>query len=408
MGSIFDVQLKTLTYGGEAMGRLPDGRAVFVPYALPDEMVRVELVEEKRGFARAKLLKVLEASPLRIQPRCKHFGECGGCAYQHMDYAHQAAAKQDILREQLQRIAGVQNPPVQPVVAAPQEWNYRNTIQFHLDPQGKVGYQAANSHRVIPIQECHLPEPALNELWPQLDLESLPGLERVELRVDSGEDLMMVLESQSFETPEFSVDIPLSAVHLSPAGSIVLAGEDYQIYEILGRPFKVSAGSFFQVNTRQAERMVEHVLSLGPLPPQTEVFDVYCGVGLFSAFIAPKVKSCVGIELAPSACDDFADNLDAFENVSLYVGAAEEILPGLEHRPDIVIVDPPRAGIDRRAMDALVKINAPYFVYVSCDPATLARDTQRLLKAGYQLKQVTPFDLFPQTYHLESIALFQR
>ena len=402
------VEVTAPVYGGECIGHLPDGRAVFVPYALPGEQVRVELVEEKRGFARARLLEVVRPAAERITPRCAHYGVCGGCHYQHTDYATQLKIKGRVVRDQLERIGGVTNPPVAEVVASPAAWNYRNTVQFHITPNGKIGYQGWGTHRVVPINECHLPEDMLNQIWPQLDLEPLPGIERIDLRLGAEDEALLALESSDLAAPEFSVDFPLSAVHLGPAGKLILAGDDYLLMKINERVFKVSAESFFQVNTAQAEAMVNHVLNVLELDKNNTVLDVYCGVGLFSAFLASRVKRCIGVELSESACDDYAVNLDEFDNVELYVGAAEEILPGLNIRPDIVVADPPRAGMERAALDALIHLQPQTIAYVSCDPATLARDVKRLVAGGYNLKQVTPFDLFPQTYHVECIALMNK
>lgn len=411
---LLDVTLTTLTYGGDAMGRLPDGRAVFVPFALPGERVRVQIVEEKRGHARAQLVEVLDPSPRRIAPLCVHFGVCGGCQYQHMSYPDQIEAKTAIVRDQLTRLAGIAEPPVLPIVPDPRGWDYRNTVQFHLTPDGKVGYLKHASNQPFAIQECHLLEDGLDAIWPQLDLESLPEIERVALRLGEGDDVLLMLESQDINPPELTLDLPISVVHLSPAGPIVMAGDDYVVLRVFDRTFKVSAGSFFQVNILQAGRMVEYLIDRLPLTGRETVFDVYCGVGLFSSFLAPRAARVVGIEESPSACDDFAVNLDEFDNVELYQGAAEAILPRLAAtradtvQPDIVLVDPPRAGLERPALDAIVAMAPPMLAYVSCDPATLARDLKRLLAAGYTLESVQPFDLFPQTYHIESISLLRK
>jgi len=403
-----EVELTTLVYGGDAMGRLPDGRAVFVPYGLPDERVRVRLVDEKRGHARAELLEVLRPSPERIAPRCAHFGVCGGCHYQHLAYSRQLDYKTTILREQLVRIAGIANPPLREMRPAPAAWNYRNTVQFSLTSGGEIGYQRAGSHEVIAIQECHLPEAPLNQLWPQFAFEPETGIDRVELRLGLDEDILLTLESADPQPPEFTVDLPISAVHLGPAGPMVLAGDDYTVLSVFERPFRVSAGAFFQVNTAQAEAMVTHLLDILPLNSAQFLLDVYCGAGLFSAFLAPRVPHLAGIELSALACRDFIANLDEFEHVDLYEGAAEMVLPALKIKPDIVVVDPPRAGLERSALEALVGMAPATLAYVSCDPATLARDARRLLQSGYRLTQVTPFDLFPQTYAVESISLFEK
>lgn len=403
-----EVEITGMVYGGNGFGRLADGRAVFVPFVLPGERAEIELVEEKRSHARGRLVRLLKASPLRIQPRCPHFGVCGGCHYQHMAYEEQLRVKEAIVREQLMRIAGIKDPPVWPIVPSPAAWNYRNSVQFHLDPQGKPGYQEAGSHRVVAIRECHLPEETLNQAWPLLDLEPLPGLERVDLRLGAGEDLLLALEGSGEAIPEFSVDFPLSAVYLGPDRSMVLAGDDGILIEVLDKSFRVSAGSFFQVNTRQAGALVQHLLDRLKLTRDMTLMDVYCGVGLFSTFMAPLVKRCIGVELSASACQDYAVNLDACENVELYVGAAEDVLPALDVKAEVVLVDPPRAGLERLALEAIVSMAPQTQAYVSCDPATLARDIQRLTAAGYTLVEATPFDLFPQTYHVETVALLQR
>ena len=215
----------------------------------------------------------------------------------------------------------------------------------------------------------------------------------------------MMLEAE--QAPELSIeDLPLSVVLMSEDEMMVLAGDDFTVQEVGGRPFRVTAGSFFQVNTPMAAAMVEQVLRLLPPGEEDVVLDLYCGVGLFTAFLAPLVREVIGVELSLPACADYIVNLDEFDNVSLYEGAVEQVLPELKQTPTLAIVDPPRAGLERAALDALAALHPRKIVYVSCDPATLARDAKRLLEAGYTLEEFTPFDLFPQTYHIESISLF--
>ncbi len=382
------------------------GRAVFVPFGLPGELVRIRLVEEKKNFARGELLEVLEPSPERIAARCVHFGECGGCHYQNLPYEVQLKAKTEILRDQLQRIGKIENPPVQPMVGCPNPWNYRNHVQFHLTSGWKIRLcGAANGNAILPITECHLPEAPINELWPQLEFEPDVPFDRVSLRTGADDDLMLILESDELEAPELELEAGISVVHLTDDDALVMAGEDHVIAQVLERGFQVSAGSFFQVNTTMAEKMVAHLLDKLPLPAKT-ILDVYCGAGLFSAFLAPKCERLIGIETSPSACEDFAVNLDEFDHVELYEGAAEDVIPHLEAEQPIVLVDPPRAGVDKRALDGIRELAPRFIAYVSCDPSTLARDAARLIAGGYRLADVTPFDLFPQTYHIESISLF--
>jgi 23S rRNA (uracil1939-C5)-methyltransferase len=406
-----DLLLEKLTYGGDAMGRLPDGRAVFVPFGLPGERVRVRLTEQKRNFARGELVEVLQASPQRIIPRCSHFGVCGGCHYQNLPYEEQLLAKTEILRDQLTRIGKIENPPVQQTVACPNPWNYRNYAQFHLTNAGKVGYAEAGTafaHGIIPITECHLPEASINSLWPQLEFEPGTNVKRVSLRAGTDDDLMLLIESDSPEPLELEIEAGISVTHIFEENTVVIAGNNHIAISILGRDFRVSAASFFQVNGIMAEKMVKHLLDSLPVSPSTTLLDVYCGVGLFSAFLVPKCERVIGIESSPSACEDFTFNLDEFDNVELYEGSAEVVIPHLEVKPDVVLVDPPRAGLEKRVLDGILKLNPRAIAYVSCDPSTLARDAARLINGGYHLKDVKPFDLFPQTYHIESISLFDR
>jgi 23S rRNA (uracil1939-C5)-methyltransferase len=403
--SVFDIQLEKLVYGGDAMGRLPDGRAVFVPFGLPGEQVRIRLVEEKKNFARGELLEILEPSPERIAAKCKHFGECGGCHYQNLSYGAQLKAKTEIVRDQLQRIAKIKDPPVQPMIESPNPWNYRNHVQFHLTADGKLGYVDAKRKSILSITECYLPEASISELWPQLEFEPDAPFERVSLRTGTDDDLMLILESDELEAPELELEAGISVVHLTGDDALVMAGEDHIFMQVLERGFRVSAGSFFQVNMPMAEKMVAHLLDKLPLPAKT-ILDVYCGVGLFSAFLASQCERLIGIESSSPACEDYTVNLDEFDHVELYEGVAEDVIPHLEAEQPIVLVDPPRVGVDKRALDGIRQLAPGSIAYVSCDPSTLARDAARLIAGGYRLVDVTPFDLFPQTYHIESISLF--
>ncbi len=408
MNPTYEIELTAHSFGGDSIGKLPDGKTIFIPFGIAGERVEVEIVDSKKNFARGRIKRVLRESEKRIKARCPHFMECGGCHYQHLAYADQLVLKQEIVTDLLKRIGKIENPPIKPIIGSTLEWNYRNTVQFHLSPTGKPGYQRAGANGVVEIRECHLPLPEINNLWPQLELEADAGIQRVSIRCGSDDELLVGLESNSPQPPEFSVDIPLSVVLLGPDDDLLLSGEDYSLMEVLGRTFRVSAASFFQVNLPQAEAMVKHVLEIMKVDKKSEIVDAYCGAGLFSAFLAPKVKSLTGIELAESSCNDFAVNLDEFNNVSLYIGAVEDVLPELKLKPQAVLLDPPRAGIDPIAMAALIEAAPRQIVYVSCDPATLARDMQKLVAAGYILESVTPFDLFPQTYHVECIALMTK
>lgn len=409
MTEIFEIKMEKLVYSGDCLGRLPDGRAVFVPFVLPGEIVKIEIVEDKKRYARAIPLEILEESPDRIAPRCTHFGECGGCQYQNLDYAKQLSAKEAILRDQFTRIGKLNDPPIYPIVPSPSPWHYRNNVQFHIGQGGELGYIHADGEHLLPIYECHLPQTLINDLWPQIELGADPEILRLGIRQDTYDNLMLVLEGEEETPPEFSLDIPVSAVYTPPEARLtVLAGDDHLTYQILDRNFQVSARSFFQVNTTMAVKMVQYLLEHLQLNDHTQVIELYTGVGLFSAFIAEKVGHLTAIESSGAACYDFTVNLEEFDNVVLYEAEVEEVVPTINFTPDILIADPPRSGLAPAVHDAITALQPKQIAYISCDPATLARDLKKITRHGYQLVSATPFDLFPQTAHVETVALLKR
>lgn len=402
----FELKLTGMAYGGEAFGRDDDGRMVFVPFTLPGERVRVRVMDERKRWARAYPEEILEASPLRITPRCRHFSLCGGCHYQHLAYADQLRFKREIVIDQLQRIGGFQDPPVNETIASPDAWNYRNHMRFQRTQDGELGFYDYTGEEVFALEECHLPEGRLNVLWPEIDLEALDSVNQVGLRCGTTEPAMVVLHASGEPDIETQVELPVSMVWDSQEGSYVLAGDDHLMFEISQRQFRVSAGSFFQVNTAMTTELIVLVMDLLDPVAGQKVLDLYAGVGLFSRFLAEKELFVLGMEESPSACADYLSNLEDFETVELWAAPVEEGLPGVELQPDAVILDPPRAGISNQAFDELMRLAPDRIVYVSCDPATLARDGKKMRAAGYELQSTTPFDMFPHTYHIETASLW--
>ena len=405
---VIDLDVLDFTFGGDAFGRMEDGKPVFVPFAIPGERVRVRIPIERKDYNVGELVEVLTPSPRRVEPRCRHFGVCGGCRYQHLSYVHQLEVKQKIVLDQMRRIGKMVEPPVKPIIPSSTEWNYRNTMQFHLSPFGKPGFRDIRGTEVVEVQECHLPLPELGELWPNLDIDPSSHIDRVLLRAGSDGEMLAGLESARDVPPQLELDLPLSLHFLGREHDYLMAGDAHTIMTVNGVNFAVSPRSFFQVNLPQAEAMLKYVLSICEVSIDSTVLDLYCGVGLFSAFLAPRVKELVGVELSESACNDFALNLDAYDNVSLYIGKVEDIVSSLEIQPDLVILDPPRAGLDKRVVAYLKEVAPKQVIYVSCDPSTLARDCKRLVDGGYKVESIQPFDLFPQTFHVECVVLMSR
>ena len=404
--SIAEVTFEKFVFGGDVLGRLPDGRVIFVPYGLPGETARVKVTKEKRNYAKGEIVELISASTDRITPRCQHFATCGGCSYQHISYQAQLDAKSTILREQLRGVLKSDESII--VHPAAEQWNYRNHIQFDVTSEGKLGFHRASSNEVIPIQECHLPEPSINAICPLIELEAGSNLERVSLRAGAGDEVQVSLEGYAGEIPEITIEgLPVSMVHESSDAVHVIAGSSYQFIEVLDKYFRVSAGSFFQQNSQMAGEMVKFILEQVFLDDKMTFLDLYCGVGLFSLFVAPHVGQLVGVEESALACDDFVYNLDAFDHVELYEDRVEPVLEGLDIRADVILVDPPRAGLHRKVASQILQLRPRLVVYVSCDPASLARDVRTLIEGGYVLEKIALFDQFPQTYHIESISVWK-
>jgi 23S rRNA (uracil1939-C5)-methyltransferase len=424
-GQKVELRLDGIAHGGEAFGR--DGsRMIFVPFAIPGERVRVELLEEKPRWARARLLDVLEPSPDRVEPPCPYFGpeKCGGCQWQHIAYERQANLKQELLADQLRRLGRIADPPLNDIIvlagqpaedmtpeAEVQTFRYRNQTRFGVSADGRLGYRRALAPDVIPIDHCLLLDEQLDDLHGALDL-LWPSLTAVSLRagIATGQALV-VFETASDEQPELEIDLPAACGVLTPHGLQPLVGEPWLEEQVAGRLFRVSAESFFPANTTGAEALAEVVASY--LEPRADdcLIDAYCGVGLFTRTLADSVGQIVGIEPSPAACEDFAHNAGDLGHVSLHEGAVEDVLPVLraqDQQANLVVIDPPASGAGPEVVGHLAAMQPRRIVYVSSDPAALARDSVHLAAEGYRLVEVQPIDMHPQTSHVESVALWEK
>jgi 23S rRNA (uracil1939-C5)-methyltransferase len=402
-----EAQLTGWAYGGEALGRAEDGRMVFAPFSIPGERVRGTLIEDRSRWARMSPKEWLERSPDRIEPRCAHFGVCGGCHYQQIAYPQQLKVKAAIVKEQLQRIGGFSEPPVMETVASPQPWNYRNHMRFQVLSTGKLGFMRFSEASPFTLDTCHLPEPELKELWPRIDLPEGSSIEQVGLRIGSHGDPMIILHGSLDHLIEVELDFPASIVWRDQQAWRVLAGDSAISFEVTDLSFQVSPPSFFQVNSSILPRLVEQVLAALELEAGMHLFDLYAGVGFFSAFASKQGALVFAVEESASACFDFEINLQSCDDVWLYEAPVEDALTAVDTSADVILVDPPRAGLSRAALDAIHQQKAKRLVYLSCDLGTFARDAKRLRAGGYELERVTPIDLFPQTYHIETLSTWQ-
>jgi 23S rRNA (uracil1939-C5)-methyltransferase len=433
---IRNLQLTAMTQGGEAMGRDQTGRVIFVPYAIAGEEIVAEIVEEKKNYARARLVEIVKPSPARVRPRCVHFtpilhplppspspvatgkGEgglrgmkigvgCGGCQWQHIAYDTQLRFKTDIVREQFARIGKIPDALVRDTLGMNEPWHYRNNVQFQMDADGHLCFRAFESHNLVQIEECHILDPLLDGMFHAIDFEGVK-FNTVTLRAGTQTgQRMLVLEGRDAQPPEIAVDEPVSIVYQTPRGeTTLLIGKDALHEELQGRAFRVSPVSFFQVNTAMAEKLVELIERYLKPRAADVLLDAFGGVGTFGLLLAPRVARVIEIEESQSAADDARANAVDLTNVEFHRGAVEDVLPKLRTKIDIAVADPPRAGLAPGALDAIIASAPRALAYVSCDPATLARDARRLIDGGYRLIETQPVDLFPQTFHIETVSWF--
>lgn len=407
----FTVELTGMAHGGRALGR-HDGRTLFIPYTIPGEVVRARITQDRGRIAFAEGVTLEDASADRVYPRCPHFGphRCGRCQWQHIAYEAQLLLKQDVMNDQLGRIGGfsdeVIEAAVQPVIPSPVEWGYNHIMTMHILDDGKLAMPAEYGNPDFPFEVCFIIHPILLELSEQLDFEAATA-RTLQLRLGTDEQHMVILSiDDEAAAPELLLDLPTSVNLLLPSHEPVnLVGDLYNRFEIGQQAFRVSAGSFFRGNPYLLQTLADVVLHLAGITAQDEVLDLYGGVGFFSAFAAPLAKHITLVDSYPPAVFDARLNLEAFENVEIIDGTVEDVLPELPPHT-ICIVDPSAEGLSIPAMDALIAHRPAKIVYVSSDPAILARDAKRITSQHYELIHVQPLDLSPQTYYIDAVALF--
>ncbi|MBZ5681285.1 MAG: 23S rRNA (uracil(1939)-C(5))-methyltransferase RlmD [Acidobacteriia bacterium] len=434
--------IEKLIYGGDGLARLPAdergrGKAVFVPFVLAGEKIEAALTEQKPGFARARVETIVEASPHRIQPGCPHFAACGGCHYQHASYEHQLEIKKEILRENLRRMAKLELACEIEMHPSP-PWNYRNRSRLQVQgrPEFVAGYFKLASHELLPVEECPISSPLINRgiaaLW-QTGRAGMvaEGIYEVEFSSNAEDTQLLVEVSCSAAARRAAVkawaeelrallpeiagvaafrEAQARAPSKQPDEFLVSLGEQHLTYKTQSASYRVSAGAFFQTNRYLTDELVKIVTQgrSGEL-----VLDLYAGVGLFSTVLVRDFRHVVSVEASQTAASDLKYNLPS--NGEVIQATTEQYLGHslskgwsgkgtvLPHKPDLAVVDPPRSGLGESVARSLASVGAPRITYVACDPATLARDLVPLLGAGYRVERAHLVDLFPQTYHLETV-----
>jgi 23S rRNA (uracil1939-C5)-methyltransferase len=404
--------LTAMAHGGLALGRDKAGRAIFVPFAIPGETVRVRVPDDKRGFARAELLEVIQPSPDRVTPRCRHFGICGNCHFQHMTYATQLRAKEAAVGDQLTRVGGLTNPPLRPILPAPAPFGYCAETALFPAEEGGLGYWSPVERRIFRVEECPILQPALESALPDLDVD-LPGLRRLSLRLGDDEELLAALETEDVEPPELAVDFPVSvAIVLPDRTAASLIGDPYLLRTIAGREYRFSPGVPYPAHPAAAELLIEAILNLAEVSAADAVLESPGGAGWLTAALAERAGSVIVVESNPDAVADAAENLDAFDNVSIYEGMEEDVFPALETQPDLVVL---RTGVQRMeeglspaAFRLLERLHPRRRVVITSEVGTLAKDAKRLVKLGYRPLAFQPVDATPQAFQTDVVSLWRK
>ncbi|GAB6075946.1 class I SAM-dependent RNA methyltransferase [Desulfurobacterium crinifex] len=424
---VFKLRIEKLVYGGKGLGRY-NGRAIFVPQVSPGDVVIVEEVLRKSGYSEAVVKKILESGESRIKPRCPYFGKCGGCDWQHIRYEDQVKFKRDILEENLQKIGKIKKPNIDEVIPSASCWNYRNRAQLKVK-NGKIGFFAKGSHNVVDIDRCLLLKEDIQDVMPKLKrlLLELPT-EPAEFHIYSSsksEVLLKIVYSGKFKKINLTLERIREILELNIVGfgiykvglegypeRIKFFGRDFTYESIDKFKFRVSADSFFQVNIFQVGNLIDRVSRAAMEYQYMLAGDLYCGVGTLTIPVGRYVHRAFGVESNFSAISDALYNKDinGLRNINFYCRETEEGLDIIKsYNPDFIVVDPPRSGLSQRVVRELANLpRLKKIVYVSCNPSTLARDIALFHQYGINMEKAKLIDMFPQTYHVETIAFLRK
>ncbi len=415
VNDIYTVEISGMTDDGRGVGRA-EGVAVFVPYALVGERVRIIIEVLKKNYAEARLLSVEEPSPHRTKSECPYFYECGGCAYWHTDYEFELEIKQRCVEDCIRRIGGI-DCEVLPIIGCPSDRRYRNKASYKAEG-GEVGFFAGRTHRLVPVSDCLLQTEqtnlAVNCIGDFLKESGSSGSTGSIFIRTLGDKVVAGIDSDIQAAKADELADRLRGVGVNLAGLLINGklgyGNDRLTDKIGETEYSVSANSFYQVNIFQTKTLYDKVREFAALSGRENVWDLYCGTGTIGLYLASGAKRIVGVESIPSAVEDARENArrNGIDNAEYFCASAEAAAPKIRTKPDVVILDPPRRGCDKRLLETVAKSGAERVVYVSCKPSTLARDMKRLEQLGYTTLKACPVDMFPRTSHVETVVLLSK
>lgn len=440
------VDISGLTSEGSGVARI-EGFTVFVEGGIPNEQAEIRIVKVLKNYAYGKLIRVLKLAPSRVEPSCEVVKRCGGCQLQHMNYEAQLQYKTRQVKDAIERLGGLKDVTIHDTIGMDNPWNYRNKAQFPvgMDGEVKIGFYANRSHEIINTPQCSIQD-AINDNVVQAVREFIKKYDISVYDENTGKGLIRhIVTRKGFRTGEVMVCIVINGdaipcdkaliemlksrienlksvvLNINKKNTNVILGErnivifgEEAIYDYIGEfKFKISPLSFFQVNPIQTEVLYNKALEYADLKGDEVVFDAYCGIGTISLFLSKKAKKVYGVEIVPQAIDNAKENarLNNIKNAEFIVGESEKVIPDMYKKgieADVIVVDPPRKGCDEKLLEVIAQMGPERVVYVSCNPATLARDLKYLSERGYRVKEIQPVDMFPQTTHVETVVCLSR
>jgi 23S rRNA (uracil1939-C5)-methyltransferase len=432
-GEQLTLDVESLAYGGKGIARR-NGYVVFVGGALPGDRVRAQVTKAKRAYAEASTLEVIRESPDRLPPRCDHGGEpCPGAPWQRLAYDEQLHHKQTQVEDSLVRLGGLEGFELEEIEPAVEQWRYRNKLEYSFgEREGELAlgfHERGRWDLIVDAEDCQLASENNNQLRNEIrGWAATEGLTAYDRRSGTGTLRNLVIRegrrTGQLQTRlvTWPAEIPRPPVDLhtifegsgsTTEGPTGVLGAEHLEEELSGLRFRISHGAFFQTNTEMAERLYGTAAEMAGLTGAERVFDLFCGIGTLGLSLAARAGEVWGVEIVPEAIADAEENarLNGIENAHFRAGdARKEIRPLLDEagRPDVVMVDPPRAGLSKKVVRRVIECDAPRIVYVSCNPTTLAPNAAQLGEAGYRVRRVQPVDMFPQTPHIECVALLEK
>ncbi|MDD2435172.1 MAG: 23S rRNA (uracil(1939)-C(5))-methyltransferase RlmD [Bacilli bacterium] len=397
-----EVKIINLDHFGRGIGRV-DNKVVFIPNTLIGEVVNIDIVHEKKNYLEGKVIKYLKQSDDRVQPICPYFVRCGGCDLSHMSYLMQCQFKEDKVKDIMHRTIN-SNINIKPIIPSDQSYNYRNKVTFHV--KEKIGYYQVKSYEVILIDNCYIADDKINQLIPSLNTLQLDHIKQIIVKTNNNQIMVILYGEIDVEDTLIKLKNQVDTIIIN---SEIIYGNGQIIKTVGDLNFYLSKNSFFQINDYQIINLYNKVLDYCDFKGNEKVLDLYCGTGTIGIYLSRYCQTVLGIEVNEDAIKDANQNkkLNNINNISFMLGDIQYKIEEIDLKPDIVVVDPPRKGLELKVIESLVKIKPSKIIYVSCDPMTLARDL-KILQEDYKINEITPIDMFPQTNHVECVVLMTK